>query len=252
MRKVIIHGHRGSRGTHTENTIVSFADAASAGAEFVELDVHLSRDQELIVFHDFVISNRLCRDSVGRAIQTPLLVSSLSLAEIQAFQCGKGNAQIPSLRELIEWKCAHAPRLKLNVEIKNDLEHDPSGTQAEILARAVIDLLRRYQLMDESLVQSFDFRVVGALRKLDSNLKLSCLFEHPADFAREALQNHAQVAAIHYPLITKNVVLACHDLGIEVLPWTVNDEQEWTRLIDLGVRSIITDFPKKLRDFLRG
>jgi glycerophosphoryl diester phosphodiesterase len=256
MNSIVVHGHRGSRGTNPENTLPSFIDAKNAGAEFVELDVHLSKDKQLIVFHDTMISERLCRDQHGQKVQTPVPVNSLTVAQLKTYDCGRADAKILTLEELIQWKLNDAPKMRLNVEIKHEVSADAREASAVAreasaaeLANAVLKMLGQYDLTAGSLVQSFDFTVVRALRALDQKIRLSCLFEHAADFAKETLANQAQVAAIHYKLLNGENVRQCQEAGLEVLPWTVNEESEWQRMVDIGVRAIITDFPKRLKEF---
>jgi glycerophosphoryl diester phosphodiesterase len=258
---IIIHGHRGSRGTHPENTLPSFEEARDAGAAFIELDVHLSKDGHAVVFHDFEISGKLCRDASGNPIADKIPVRELTLAELKSYDCGTNllsafpdqracpGAKIPTLEEVIQWKLAQAPRLALNIEIKREKVAHAYRPAPELLAQGVIELLHRYELTRESLVQSFDFSVVRAARKLDSSVRLSCLFEEKADFAKMAMECDAQVAAPFHRLLDEENVARCQDAGLEVLPWTVNQPADWERLIGLGVTSIITDYPRKLVEF---
>ena len=245
MTRVEIHGHRGSRGTVPENTIESFAEAALAGAEWVELDVHLSQDNQLVVFHDFEVGGRLLRDQ--------------SWDELSRYDCGKTLGQFPSqkplvgarmpkLEEVILWKKRAAPALRLNVEIKRDpdLSHEPTARE---IANQTWETLRSGGLLGESLVQSFDHEVVRELRRMDSQVRLSCLFEQQADFVRIAQECQAQVVALKHTLISSDVARTVQSAGLELLPWTVNHEADWVRLMDLGVRAIITDYPRRLAEF---
>lgn len=259
---IVIHGHRGSRGTHPENTLPSFQEARDVGAAFVELDVHLSKDGYAVVFHDFEITGKLCRDSSGEPVRGKIPLSELTLAQIQSFECGSSKLpafpfqracpgeRIPTLEEVIQWKLKEAPKMNLNIEIKREHEPKPYRPTAEKLAEGVVSLIHQYGIANTSLVQSFDFEVVRAARKLDSKLRLSCLFEEEADFAQIAAENDAQVAAPYHRLLNEANVEACIDAGLEVLPWTVNEPDDWERLIDLGVRSIITDYPRKLGEYV--
>jgi glycerophosphoryl diester phosphodiesterase len=140
--------------------------------------------------------------------------------------------------------------MDLNVEIKREHEAKPYRPSAELLAEKVVSLLSQYGLMSSTLVQSFDFEVVRAVRKLDSNVRLSCLFEEEADFAQITVDNGAQVIAPYHKLLTEDHAEACLEAGLEILPWTVNDPDEWERLMDLGVRSLITDYPRKLAEYV--
>jgi glycerophosphoryl diester phosphodiesterase len=259
---IIIHGHRGSRGTHPENTLPSFQEARDVGAAFVELDVHLSKDGHVVVFHDFEISGKLCRDASGEPVRGKIPLGELTLQEIQSFECGSSRlpafpfqqscpgVRIPTLEEVILWKLQEAPRMSLNVEIKREHEDKPYRPSAEKLAESVVALLDQYQLSSSTLVQSFDFDVVRAARRLDPGLRLSCLFEEDADFARITTEMGAQVVAPFHRLLNEAHAEACLEAGLEILPWTVNDPDDWERLIDLGVRSLITDYPRKLGEFV--
>ena len=259
---IVVHGHRGSRGTHPENTIPSFEEARDSGAGAIELDVHLSADDHPVVFHDAVISSKLCTDPRGNPVEVPRALREMSFLEIQRYECG-GIAQpqfseqkpitgvrIPTLEQVLEWKVQKAPKLFLNIEIKYESTRPDLLPTPEMIAGRVIILLRKYQLVQTSLVQSFDFRVVKAARKMEPLLKLSCLFEHDADFGSVAFETGAQVAATDYKLLTPEKIQACKHKGIEVLPWTVNDPADWKKLIDWGVDGIITDYPRKLVRFI--
>jgi glycerophosphoryl diester phosphodiesterase len=259
---IVIHGHRGSRGTHPENTLPSFQEARDVGAAFVELDVHLSKDGHVVVFHDFEISGKLCKDASGEPVRGKIPLGELTLAQIKSYECGSTKlpgfpfqmacpgARIPTLEELIQWKLQEAPRMSLNIEIKREPEAKPYRPSAERLAESVVSLIHQYGIASSSLVQSFDHEVVRAARKLDSKLRLSCLFEEEADFARITVDNGAQVVAPYHRLLTEDHVEACLEAGLEVLPWTVNEPDDWERLMDMGVRSIITDYPRKLGEYV--
>lgn len=251
QKKITIHGHRGSRGTHPENTIPSFAEAWACGCEFVELDVHLTADGHLIVFHDNEISGRLCRDANDKPLECPIPIAKLQLEDIRSLEVGSQRlamfpeqkpapgARIPTLEELILWKKANASGLKLNVEIK------AGSAPPERLAQATLELLSKHNLLGESLVQSFDPEIVRSARKQSREVKLSCLFERPEDFARLARDCRAQVVAAHYLLVDERLYADCRGAGLEVLPWTVNDAAHWDRLVALGIDAIITDYPRR-------
>lgn len=258
--KVEIHGHRGSRGTHPENSFPAFEEARDAGADYFEIDVHLSADREVVVFHDGVISARLCTDAKGAPVGEPRAIRELSWDEIREFEIGRVpqplypgqvarvGLTIPRLIDVLEWKTREAPGLRLNLEIKR--EPGTPWSEAEELTRICLILLARAGVLGETLVQSFDPEIVRFARRLEPALRLSCLFEGDADFAAIARDCGAQVAASHYPLVNPARVAQCRAAGIEVLPWTVNEPSEWERLIALGVSGIITDYPRRLRGVL--
>lgn len=105
-------------------------------------------------------------------------------------------------------------------------------------------------MLYDSLIQSFDHDLVTLARALEPGVRLSCLFEDPADFAQVAQARGAQVAAPAYELLTRERVASCRDAGIKVLPWTVNEPEDWSRLVEWGVSGIITDYPRQLSQSL--
>src|SRR5687768_6511398 len=94
--RIGVHGHRGSRGTHPENTFAGFREALAAGADFFELDLHLSADDVPIVFHDPVVTERVCK------IETPTPVRLLKAKDLREIECGSGE-KIPTFEAVLKW-----------------------------------------------------------------------------------------------------------------------------------------------------
>lgn len=258
--KIEIHGHRGSRGTHPENTFPAFAEARDAGADFIELDVHLSADGQVVVFHDDSVGGRLCTDEAGRPLKTHTPLREITLEALRKLECGRlpqprfpgqrleAGLRIPTLLEVLTWMAAQASSPKLNLEIKRG-PHVP-WDEAERLTDLSLELLNRFGVIKGALVQSFEHRIVERARSREPGVRLSCLFEKSEDFPVRTLACGAQVAAIDYRLLTEADVLHCRERGVAVLPWTVNDPADWERLILWGVVGIITDYPRLLKQFL--
>src|SRR4029077_9600831 len=120
----------------------------------------------------------------------------------------------------------------------------------KFFASAVIDLLRRYSLVDRSILQSFDLRTLVEAKRLEPKLRLSALFETERNFCELTEKAGAQIASPDFHLVTASNVRFCHGRRIQVAPWTVNQPSDWRRLIDWGVDGIITDYPAKLVTYL--
>src|SRR5436190_23342214 len=92
MRQTLNIAHRGGAGLWPENTVFAFASAASAGFDGAELDVQLTKDEKLVVFHDFRLKPELCRDSDGRWLswrkRLPA-IRDLTLGQLQSFDVGR-------------------------------------------------------------------------------------------------------------------------------------------------------------------
>lgn len=247
-----IHGHRGSRGTHPENIIPSFDEAFQADAAFFELDTHLSKDDVPVVFHDDVVGPRVCKGQAKRPLR------ELTSEELTQIDCGSvpqagfpgqqlcPGEKIPTLDGVLKWVASKPAPFGVNIEIKM------SAGDPILFARKVLDLVEKYGLGKRCVIQSFDFRPLVETRRLDKSVFVSCLFERSANFVEEALRVGANAIGPHFELLERGVVVAAHARGLKVLPWTVNTEKDWRRVIDLGVDGIITDYPRKLKAFLRG
>jgi len=219
----------------------AFQEALDAGADFFELDVQMSGDDEVIVFHDPVISNRVCRNGDGSTIAKPIPLRALNTAQIRTFDCG--NTHIPTLAEALEWVSKVSPPIGVNIEIKTDVP----DVAPEDFAKRVLALVDKYRLRDRVIIQSFDFRPLRTVKELASDIRLACLFDKRADFSALTKSVGASGCGPQFKWVTNDVVKACHSNGIKVIPWTVNESEDWERLIALGVDGIITDYPRKLK-----
>lgn len=224
-----VHGHRGSPLRFPENTLPSFIGAIEAGADFVELDVQVSRDFEPIVSHD----PRLASGE---------LIHSLKAREITAH---------PNLDTVLDLATRFST-VGFNIEIKSYPGHPGYGPPPGELARLVLAAIQGRKLEERVLVQSFDFRVLHAMSGLAPAIELSALWEGSrrvlADIADDA--GTRCVSALH-TLIESASVRQAHDAGIRVLVWTANGEKAWLKMTTAGVDGIITDDPAGLIQFLR-
>jgi glycerophosphoryl diester phosphodiesterase len=260
--RIEVHGHRGSRGTHPENTLPSFKEAASARADYYELDVHLSSDDVVMVFHDPVLTQRVCTDATGQLPRLPVPLRSLPAATLQKYDCGSTpqpdfpgqntvpGTPMPTLEELLRWNVAEAPHLAPNIEIKIGAPSPKFLPDRKLFARKVIELLQAYNLADRTLVQSFDLPVIAAIKNQAPTLNLALLFENEPDFLDLTVGMGIKRVGPHYGSLTAEKIKRCHDKGVKVIPWTVNNEVDWKQLIGFGVDGLITDYPRKLRAFL--
>lgn len=256
-----VHGHRGSRGTHPENTLAAFDEALDAGADFIELDVHLSRDGIPIVVHDAEITSRHYVDSNGRRIDTPVSVHQLDARELCALEAGRvrqsefplqklaHGLKIQTLEEVFEWRKTNGSRCEINIEIKR--EPNVSDADVGLMVSSVVQVAKRYQALQSSLFQSFDHLVLLELKRQVPKSKRAVLFEASTDYIRQAIEFGADFVSPDYSLVTEELVRQCHQAKIGLVPWTVNDEKQWERLISMGVDGIITDFPRRLIQFVK-
>lgn len=264
VERVSVHGHRGSRGTHPENTFPAFEEAVSAGVQVLELDLQLTADDVPVVTHDPDISERLCRYTSGKPLSAPIPIRSLQAADLAQFECGNvaqsrfpdqkliAGLKIPTFDAFLQWWKTKAPRLELNVETKMSAEDAKWIPDPDIFAHKVVGLLRQYGAVEKTILQSFDFRTLQSAKKLEYGLRLSCLFDDERGFCEPTAAIGAHIASPKLTLVTASEVEQCHLKKIQVVPWTANEPGEWQELLSKGVDGIITDYPRKLVTYLSG
>ena len=256
-RRIEIHGHRGSRGTHPENTLKGFEEALASGADYFELDTQFSADGEPVVFHDPVISSRVC---FGVFDEIP--VRTLTARELAAYDVGcvaqrnfpeqqlAPGAHIATLDEVLAWLVKASPEFRVNIEMKVEATSPDLMPDVPKYTHRVLELVKKHGLGDRTLLQSFDFEPLKIAREAEPSLRLSCLFDVRTDYVKEALEVGANVIGPHFSFVTPKVVRSARDAGLQVIPWTVNEPKDWITLLAMGVDGLITDYPRELAHFL--
>ncbi|NUR62088.1 MAG: glycerophosphodiester phosphodiesterase [Catenulispora sp.] len=228
--------HRGgAAGPAGENTLAAFRLAVQAGYRYLETDVHATSDGVLLAFHD----RRLHRvtDTRGR-------IRALSAAEIASAKVG--DEPIPTMAELL----AAFPEARFNIDVKEP------NTMAPLA-----DLLRRADALDRVCVSSFSDARLSVVRDLLG--PAVCTSAGPREawrmwrasrrlkpgeqpdpdslpaVAADCLQLPPALGRII--VVDARLLAAAHAAGLPVHVWTVNDEAEMGRLLDLGVDGIMTD-----------
>lgn len=254
-RRVLNYAHQGGALEAPSSTLFALDRALAVGATALELDVHLTRDGEIVVAHDA---------TVDRLTSGTGLISELTLAELQALDAayrfaedgrpdhfphrGKGPAdvafRVPTLRAILE----RYPKTFLNFDIKAG-EAASLGC-AEALARALREAGRR----DDVIVASFDDAMTEAFGKHAPDVGTSA-GTATAMAVWQAVQEDAPLPAMRHvalqlpasfqgaTVVDARLVQRAHAAGLAVHVWTVNDAAEMETMLDAGVDGIITDRP---------
>ena len=160
------------------------------------------------------------------------------------------GTRVPTLEEVL----ALAPRgsFEYNIETKIFIDKPQLTPSPEEFARLLYDAVHKHKLEKRVIVQSFDFRTLHAMKKLEPNIRLSALYEDgPKSFVQLANESGAGIISPHHHLVTKELVREAHAKGLQVVPWTANKPQDWDKLIDAQVDAIISDDPAALIAHLR-
>lgn len=232
--------HRGASGGAPENTFAAFDLAVRMGADLLELDVHLSRDGEVVVIHD---------DTLERTTNGSGYVGEYSAAQLGRLEAGSwyhprfAGEAIPTLRQVLE---RYQGKVGFLVELKvsRDRSEYDKGI-AEKVARVLRDFR---QTSDKPLiVQSFHADVLHRFRKLLPDVPIGILVASPARVRWSSLKRYAAFVDYINPEVTVaslRVVKDIHRLQRKVLVWTAQDKREVARLIRFGVDGIICDYPE--------
>lgn len=188
--------HRGGAALYPENTLTAFRNAVTLGCDGAELDVQLSRDGEVVVFHDFRLKPELCRNKNGEWLQQPTArIKDLTLAELRRFDIGRANPasayarghasvravggeRVPTLQEVVEVAKTAAQPFRLFVELKTSFADRSLSADPVQLAAATLGVLRAEDYLSRSVLVGFDWPGLLHAKKLEP--KAECWFTtHP-------------------------------------------------------------------------
>jgi glycerophosphoryl diester phosphodiesterase len=229
--RVWVVGHRGAMGHCPENTMASFKRGLELGADWIELDVHLSRDGALIVIHD---------ETLERTTNGHGLVREHSLAELKRLDAGNGE-QIPTLNEVLDW--AKERGTIVDIEIKN------APIFYEGIEDKVVAALDETGMTEQVIVISFDHAAVQKVKRLEPTITTGVLYScRPTDGGAALAQSAGADAVLpHWAYVTESDVKRAHQEGLAVAPWATSDADVLQRLIGCGVDAIATNHPDVLR-----
>ena len=254
--RILVHGHRGARARRPENTLPAFRYAIEQGVDVLELDVAVTKDNVAVVSHDPLINATICSGP-----KTGIPIHTLTLAELKEYDCGakqnplfsnqvpvKGTP-VPTLDEV--FALSQGTRVQFNVETKIFADRPELTPDPETFTRMILDLIRKHGIERRVILQSFDPRTLRVMKKLNAGIPRAALFETQRDWAEVAREFEATIFSPQFRLVTAEHVERAHAAGLQVVPWTVNQPEEWARLVDARVDAIISDDPAALIAWLK-
>lgn len=229
-----IWAHRGASAYAPENTMPAFEEAVRMGAHGLELDVHLSRDGELVVIHD---------ETVDRTSNGTGKIAELSLTELKNLDFSNGftsytQTRIPTLSDVYEF--IRPTGLMLNVEIKCDV------VMYWGIWDKLISLEHEMRMQGHILYSSFNYTVLPYMRALDPKAKIGLLYSGtPKEPIQDAKNMAANAIHPHYlaVLLQPELINVCKEEGIAIHTWTVDDPAAISALIRADVEAVITNRP---------
>ena len=231
----LVIGHRGASGHAPENTMASFEKALAMRADAIELDIHPTRDGQLVVLHDLGLE----RTTSGRG-----RVCDHTLAEIRALDAGSwfhpsfAGQRVPTLGEVLAWARG---RIKVVIEIKQGPVLHPEVPPLLVAA------LDRAAMRSEVLVISFDHFSVREVQALAPGIATGVLYAaRPIDAVAMARAAGALALMPHWAMVQRGDVERAHEADLLVAPWG-GPEQDYAWLFGLGVDAVGADFPDRPR-----
>jgi glycerophosphoryl diester phosphodiesterase len=288
-----LQGHRGARGLAPENTIASFSTALAIGVTSLELDVGMTKDGVVVVHHDEWLNPDTTRGPEGAFLsQRGPAIYSLTLEELKRYDVGRlkpgtayaaslpeqrphDGARIPTLAEVFALG-RRADHIRFNIETKLTPTSGADVPEPELFAKAVAAAVREAGLAERVSIQSFDWRILRVLRRIQPNILRGGLTSEQPDYdtiqrgkpgaspwtagldvaefggsvPRLVAAADCRVWSPAFEDLTSECIAEASALGIRVIPWIVNEPDHMNRLVRMGVAGIITDYPDRLRRIL--
>ncbi len=240
----LLLGHRGAAAQAPANTVPAFRAAMEAGADGVELDVHLTRDGQVVVIHD---------ETVDAVTGVAGRIREMTLAEIQRldagsyFGAGFAGTRIPTLDEALD---AVGPEAVVNIELKG------TSVASDGLEREVVRIVHAHGMGGRVIASSFNPIRLWRLRQIAPQLPRGMLHgrETPLYVRDLWFLPLVQPDALHphYSMVNAAYMKRAQQWGVRVNVWTVDEPAQARRLVKLGVDGIITNDPARLRDIVKG
>ena len=266
---VDVQGHRGCRGLMPENTVPAFLKALDLGVNTLELDVTVTKSGSVFVSHEPFFNHEISTKPDGTRVieeeQFALNMYMMTDHEIQSFDVGlathprfplqkKIPAQKPLLNEMVQKVETYlaANNLKsvdYNIEIKrhpkfDTIYHPEMDVFADVVCSTIIDL----EIAERTILQCFDAETLNYVDKKFPTLKTAFLIENKESIEQNLakLDFKPDIYSPDFQLLNEKAVHHLHTLGIDIIPWTVNEVKDIEYMLDLKVDGIISDYPDRL------
>ncbi len=224
-----IIAHRGYSGVSPENTLSAFANAIDIGADMIELDVQLTSDGQVVVFHD---------NDLLRVTGCEGAIADYSLEELKWMDAGiwfdpdfEGE-KIPTLAEVLE--LVRGSDLSIYLELKDI--GDVEGFE-----EAVLNVVRKYDMQDRCIMASFQYEYLRHFKELDESIQV--LFNTSSESLTLTEEFPADYYGLNAEMITADMVEAIHNTGRQAYAWTVNTPVQMLNVVAMGVDGVVTNYP---------
>ena len=246
---VLFAAHRGGSLLWPENSLLAFGKAVDLGADFLEFDVHLSRDGEPVVIHDATLD----RTTTGRGPVRGLTRSELTALRLKDASGAATAETVPSLDEVVGLAARGKRQMLLEIKVDERKQRYP-GIEEKVLA-----VLDRHAMAASTVVMAFEADTWRRVRQLRPEIRTAALYSPRmvettagglAGVMDEVRKAGVALIGLHQALVNGDTVALARKTGLGLGVWTVNERDAIRRFIDLGVGVVITDRPDWAKELL--
>ncbi len=235
---IMVVAHRGFSGAAPENTLAAFQKGIDIGSDMIELDVHLSRDGELVVIHDETLE----RTTNGKGMVADHTLKDLKKLDAgSSFGAAFAGERIPTLKEVLDLAKG---RVLVNIEIKNPTHQRYSITE---LAERTLREVEKAEMSAKVIYSSFNPVSLEWIQAKEPRAWTAFLFHRPWSSLRDIPGGREySVLNLRNIHLTREKVAEIKKAGKRINVYTVNSEDEIKQFVDWGVDGIITNYPDRL------
>ena len=254
-----------------ENTIPAMRHALALGVTTLEMDIAISQDKQVLLSHDpYLNADFVYRPDgqlITKAEEKSLKLYTMPYAEIRRYDVGShGNPKFAQQQPLLAYKpllaevidsaeayarSHHRPAPFYNIETKTSLAGDGIYHPApEEFVQLLLAVVAAKGIQKRVIIQSFDPRTLEIVHRAQPRLRTTLLVDNPDGLEQNLLRLSFKptIYSPQYKLVDKELVQACHERNMLVIPWTVNKPSEAEQLIQQQVDGLITDYPNLVRN----
>ena len=269
-KQIDVQGHRGCRGLFPENSLPAFEKAIDLGVHTLELDIAITKDDQVVVSHEPFMSRKICYNPIGEEIPESMDMKynlfEMTHQDIIEFDCGtkfhddypnqiKIKTHKPLLSEVFDLVKSKNADVKFNIEIKSKSNYYGVYTpHPEKYVKLVLNEINKYNMFNRVNLQSFDVRVLRQIRRQSPHMPIALLVDENEDIWRKISSLDTKLPEIispYYKLLDSIVVRNLRAEKFKIIPWTVNKEEDIKQMISWQVDGIITDYPNRLIEILK-
>ncbi len=234
---ILTVAHRGASAVAPENTLAAFREAVRVGADLIELDIRLSRDNEVVVFHD----RDLSRTSDGTGPVDEKTLAELKKIDAGGYFSGQFSGErIPTLDETI--RCILPGRIGLCIELKIDQGRDSVRPK---LVRRAAEIIGKNRFHSRVILASFDREAVRLCKAVLPEVRTALIFNREEVWEECADGDYSglDLLSARWSIITAPRVAAAHRAGRKVIAWTIDRENELEKVVRCSVDAVASNNP---------